>query len=420
MRRSCTRRATRGGGPAGPILRKRNGLKRVSAPVICKSMGSRVSGRGPRRRGSHAGAVLAGVWLAACGSSDRTELSFPDVGAAGERGAPFLGFPSTAADSELSPELLSQTLAFADLESLEAGPGLLPYAVQSPLWSDGAHKQRWLALPADTAIGFSASGAWRLPEGSVLVKHFGMALDEREPDVVRRLETRFLVAAAGGDWYGLVYRWDEDQREARLLLDGAEEVLSIVQADGSLREQTYTYPSQRACGACHSANTGFALGVRTAQLNGDYDYPDGSRFNQLALWASLGLFEPGAGAPGASDDVDDYARLAPLHEAAAPLAARVRSYWDSNCSGCHNAGSSLSSWDASYATPLDEQGVILAEPLRGGYPEGTRLVVPGDPESSLIYMRSQSALPGLRMPPMLRNRVDEPYVELLAEWIRSL
>ena len=33
---------------------------------------------------------------------------------------------------------------------------LIPYAVNSPLWSDGAVKTRWMALPTNAVIGFSA------------------------------------------------------------------------------------------------------------------------------------------------------------------------------------------------------------------------------------------------------------------------
>lgn len=386
-------------------------------------MSSRVGGRGPFKRRLTWPGVLAAL-LGACGDSgDETALLLPDVGEAGRGVAPFLGFPSAAGESEHSPELLSETLAFADLESLEPAGGLLPYGVQSPLWSDGAEKLRWLALPAGATIGFSEVGAWRFPEGTVLVKHFGMALDERAPDELRRLETRFLVAAAGGEYYGLVYRWDADQREARLALDGAEEVLQIVQADGSLREQLYTYPSQGACDTCHSASAGYVLGPRTAQLNGDHEYagPGGGAFNQLALWSSLGLFDDeGSGGRVGDAPSADHARLVPLSDGSAPLAARVRSYWDGNCSSCHNERSPLASWDASFSTPLDEQGVILAEPMRDGYPDGMRLVTPGAPELSLIYVRSESAQRGVRMPPVLRNRVDERYLELLGDWIRSL
>src|SRR5690606_15234665 len=96
------------------------------------------------------------------------------------------------------------------------------------------------------------------------------------------------------------------------------------------------------------------------------------------------------------------------------------SYWDSNCSSCHNDSSAIPSWDARFSTPLEQQGVLLAEPYTGPRPDGALLIMPGDPERSLIFLRSQSLRPGVAMPPLLRNRLDERYVELLGEWIESL
>lgn len=338
----------------------------------------------------------------------------------------FLGLPLTAADSASSPALLSETGAFVDLARLGAAPGVLPYSVQSPLWSDGAQKRRWMALPSGSHVGYAEQGPWQFPEGTVFIKQFGMVLDERAPDDVLRLETRFLVSAQGGGVYGLVYKWDEDQRDARLLLDGAEEVLDIVGADGSMRQQRYTYPSQRACGACHSARSGYVMGARTAQLDGEYRPSAGEpnafaesdgepAANQLAAWAERDVFDaPVAEALSARE------RLVPLADEAAPLEARVRSYWDSNCSSCHNEAAPFPSWDARFSTPLDQQGVLLAPPRSGAAADDVRLIVPGDAERSLIYLRSQSEAPDQRMPPLLRNRVDARYVELLREWIESL
>jgi uncharacterized repeat protein (TIGR03806 family) len=368
--------------------------------------------------------------LGCSSGQDSTQLLFPDLGSSSPGSTPFLGLPQTAAQSDASPELLSQTLAFADLESLEAASGILPYMVQSPLWSDGAQKRRWMALPSGAHVGFAEQGAWKFPEGTVFIKHFGMSLDEREPERVQRLETRFLVAESGGGYYGLVYKWDADQRDARLLLHGAEDVLQIVQADGSVREQRYTYPSQQACTACHSPAGGYVMGARTAQLNGEYDYGsvrddtfdrgatgEASRdYNQLATWARLDVFDT----PVGDTPLSDHQQLTPLGDDSASLETRVRSYWDSNCSTCHNADSHIPSWDARFSTPLDRQGVLLAEPYTGPRPDGARLITPGDPEHSLIYMRSQSTQPGMRMPPLLRNRVDEHYLELLGQWIESL
>jgi uncharacterized repeat protein (TIGR03806 family) len=336
--------------------------------------------------------------------ADVSNVAANDVG--------FLGLPQTAAESAGSPERLSETLAFADVAALRVAPGVLPYSVQTPLWSDGAHKQRWMSLPSGGHIGFSELDAWTFPEGTVFIKQFDMALDERTPEVLRRLETRFLIAARGGGYFGLVYRWDDDQRDAQLLLDGGEELLQIVQPDGSVREQRYTYPSQRACNACHWEGAGYVRGVRTGQINGRHDHGDG---NQLAEWEALGLFDMPA-----SDGPGEHTQLAALNDESAPLEARVRSYWDVNCASCHNDASPLHSWDARISTPLEAQGVLLVEPRTGPRPDGARLIVPGDPERSLIYLRSGSLEPSMRMPPLLKNRIDQRYVELLREWIESL
>src|SRR5205823_3294234 len=56
------------------------------------------------------------------------------------------------------PTRLSQTGLFRSLESLEPAPGLIPYAVNSPLWSDGAAKRRWIALPGGARITYRPTG----------------------------------------------------------------------------------------------------------------------------------------------------------------------------------------------------------------------------------------------------------------------
>ncbi|HWO08137.1 MAG TPA: PQQ-dependent sugar dehydrogenase, partial [Polyangiaceae bacterium] len=95
--------------------------------------------------------------------------------------------------------------------------GVLPYDVISPLWSDGADKHRWMSLPKGQ-VHFAANGPWKFPEGTVFIKHFAMALDEREPDETRPLETRLFVAAKKHEYYGLTYRWRPDLSDADLVL----------------------------------------------------------------------------------------------------------------------------------------------------------------------------------------------------------
>lgn len=369
--------------------------------------------------------VLAGsgAALACADARDTTRISFTDVNEAAGGTPPFLGFPRAAADWQDSPRFLSETPAFRDLSQLTIAPGILPYDVQNPLWSDGARKRRWVALPSGSAIEFSEDGPWTFPTGSVFIKHFGMALDERQPDDVWRLETRFLIASESGGYYGLVYKWNAEQSDAELLLTGDAEDLVIVQQDGASRQQTYTYPAASACPRCHSAEAGYVMGVHTSQLNGAYRYEDADAdtgevkaANQLATWAQLGLFDRVVG----DKPLDEYPRLASPSDASETVERRVRSYWDSNCSMCHNPDAAIPSWDARFTTPLERQGVIGAEPYLGSRPDEALLVVPGHPERSLLYLRVASTQPGVVMPPLLRNRVDDANAELLRTWIEHL
>src|SRR5580693_2643099 len=91
------------------------------------------------------------------------------------------------------PLLLSQTGAFADTARLVPTPGLIPYDLIVPFWSDGAAKIRYMAIPKGQQIGFTPDGEWSFPAGTVFVKTFELPTDEAHPQIRRRLETRLLV-----------------------------------------------------------------------------------------------------------------------------------------------------------------------------------------------------------------------------------
>src|ERR1051325_837896 len=130
--------------------------------------------------------------------------------------------------------LLSQTAAFSDLSTLTPASGLIPYDVNTPLWSDSAIKSRWMALPNDGApystneqAGFASAGEWTFPDGTVFIKHFDLAVDETNPSLKHRLETRLLVRDTNGFAYGLTYKWRADHSDADLLPGALTEELSI-------------------------------------------------------------------------------------------------------------------------------------------------------------------------------------------------
>jgi uncharacterized repeat protein (TIGR03806 family) len=320
-----------------------------------------------------------------------------------------------------APTRLSQTGVFVDTTSaeLEASPGLIPYDVASPLWSDGAEKQRWASIPDGETIAFSDNGNWSFPDGSVFVKHFELALDASQPELKRRLETRILVQGTNAQFYGLTYKWNEAGTDADLLLERQIEPIDVTLANGDTRHLEYFYPGPNDCATCHNDDAGPVLGVRTSQLNHDMLYPSTGRVsNQLFTWGQLGLIDVALD----QASVEAHVSLSALDDTDAPAEDRVRSYWASNCATCHRGPLDTlpgiyAFWDARFEVPLEDQGVIYgySDSAKEGY-----IVVPGDAAASVLYQRSNSTLRGFSMPPIGRSSVDPTYVALLEEWITSL
>ena len=316
------------------------------------------------------------------------------------------------------PPRLSEVGAFDDLATLTPSDGLVPYQVQSPLYSDGAQKSRWLLLPPGGHIGFAETGPYSFPEGSVFVKHFELPLDERQPELRRRLETRFLVSTKTG-FYGVSYKWNDAGTDATPVLAGTRETIEVTLADGSVRPQPYFFPGPNDCMVCHNAGAGHVLGVRTAQLNGDLvGDTTGGALPQLLDWSERGLFDT----PLEPQAIARLPRLASLGDETRSLEDRVRSYLDANCSMCHGTSADIrAKWDGRYATPLEQQR-LLGEPLSGeaDLPVGAVVVAPGHPELSALFLRDGSTDPALRMPPLGRQSVDREWLALLERWIIAL
>jgi uncharacterized repeat protein (TIGR03806 family) len=314
------------------------------------------------------------------------------------------------------PLLLSQTGIFRSLKDLTPNPGVIPYNVNAPLWGDGAAKRRWIVLPGDARVGFAETGEWKFPAGTVLVKHFELPSDGANPRP-RRLETRLVVVDRSGSGYGVTYKWRPDESDADLLAAGAAEDIPLRTAAGP-RTLRWNYPSRSDCLVCHTNYAGFVLGVNTRQLNGPLTYPaTGVTDNQLRTWAHLGLFRQ----PPREAVIPSLRKLVPAWDRKASLEHRVRSYLDSNCAQCHRPGGARAEFDARFDTPLERQKVINGSLIAAdlGVP-GARVVVPGAPEKSMLYLRMNRRQDVFNMPPLATNLVDPDAARVVVEWIRSL
>lgn len=316
------------------------------------------------------------------------------------------------------PELLSQSGVFSEMKTQTPAPGLIPYGVNAELWSDGAHKTRLLALPDTARIGFSAVGDWDFPPGTVLVKSFYLDLERGNPQSRRIVETRFLVKQDEGEaWDGFSYQWNEEGSDAALLPGSATHSFTIVDpaAPGGSYLHEHYFPSRAECGTCHTQASGQVLGVRTAQLNGQYDYGEVSD-NQLRALNHIGVFDRDIG-----QVQEDWPRLAQPYSAVAPLEGRARAYLDANCSHCHRpGGTGRGGLDLRAGVPLIATGLVAAPPEDGELGvRGAQLLAPGFPDSSVLYLRLKD-LDRFRMPPLASNRVDQEGAGLIGQWIAAL
>jgi uncharacterized repeat protein (TIGR03806 family) len=325
---------------------------------------------------------------------------------------PYLNMPHRA-DGPM-PRLLSETGAFGDVRQLRPIRALIPYDLIVAFWSDGAVKSRWAAIP-NQKVKFSTTGEWQFPAGTVFVKHFELPVDEENPNVRRRLETRLLVRDSAGGVYGVTYKWRADESDAELLSGSVTEDIAIRTTSGEVRHQTWYYPSRKDCLTCHTAGAGGVLGVKTRQMNHDLAYPGGVTDNELRTWNHLGLFDPAL----KLQDLSAFATLAAADDVTRSLEDRARSYLDANCSHCHRPGGTVAYFDARYTTPLNDQGLINGPVLIDQGIDRPRIISPHDTWRSIAYMRV-STNGDIRMPPLARETIDDKGVALLGEWINSL
>jgi uncharacterized repeat protein (TIGR03806 family) len=311
------------------------------------------------------------------------------------------------------PRQLSQTGAFKNTAKLLPNSALIPYDLIVSFWSDGAAKTRWISIP-DEKIKFAPAGEWVFPKGTVFVKHFELATDETHPEIKRRLETRLLVCDADGGVYGVTYKWLADNRGADLLDTNLTEAITIKTATGT-RTQTWYYPSRQDCLACHTANAGYVLGVKTRQLNRDFVYPTGTTDNELRAWNHLGLFDTNLD----EASLKVLPKLARADDETRTLEDRARSYLDANCANCHRPHGTVAYFDARYATPLAQQNLINGPVLIDERIDHPHIIAPNDIWRSILFMRANT-IESFKMPPLARNAIDEPGMKLLRQWIESL
>jgi uncharacterized repeat protein (TIGR03806 family) len=320
------------------------------------------------------------------------------------------------------PTQLSATGLFADLTDLSPNPGLLPYQVNLPFWSDHAVKRRWFIIPDSSGkMKWSRDREWEFPNGQIWVKHFDLPLVRSNPPQAtdsptpsKRVETRILVKTATGS-YGVSYRWNLSGTDATLVADEGDDFSINVTRNGSAYQQSWRIPSRAECATCHTPQAGHSLSMNTRQINLTSPI-NGFSGNQLSILRDGGYF---------SNEVDS-PNVLPRHigpdETAFPVQARARSYLAVNCAYCHQRGGTASpaNWDGRTGISLSRSGLINGNASNNQGDPLNRLVVPGDPSHSVIYHRVANANGFTRMPPLATSELDHRSIDLLAEWITEI
>ena len=324
---------------------------------------------------------------------------------------------------------------------LSLNTGVVPYDLNTPLFSDYAHKLRTIWMPKGKSASYAAQNSFAFPVGTIISKTFYYPLPGDGPwdgksvartsvnsdlqgesldlSKVRLIETRLLVRREAG-WEAMPYVWNEAQTEATLRRAGELISLELVADNGERETADYQVPDQNQCASCHATDNKtralHPIGPKARNLNRDFAYAAGSE-NQLAHLSRVGYLV-GAPAPERAPRNANWQDAA--HE---KLEDRARAYLDVNCGHCHSpTGPAISSgmWlDASITDRL-KLG-FCKQPVAAGKGTGNRLydIAPGQADASVLMFRMDSDDPSVMMPELGRSVVHREGVGLIRQWIEA-
>ena len=308
--------------------------------------------------------------------------------------APAATVNDTAITQAAFPATLAEYGFFADAPAQKPAARVTPYRLDTPLWSDGAEKLRFLYLPPGAQAKAQGEGLLDLPVGAALIKTFAFG--------GKLIETRVLLHRAEG-WVALPYKWNADQTEARLALAGARVPVTTPAGQAI----SYAIPNKNQCKECHGlAGAVVPIGPKARNLSPEW----------LATQHKAGRL----------DAVPAVAARLPVWEdrARAPLAAVARGYLDANCGHCHNPQGSASNsgldlrWEQVDPAKLG----LFKRPVAAGRGAGAFEfdVKPGDPDHSILTYRMASTEGGVAMPELGKATVDRDGLAAVRAWIAGL
>lgn len=293
---------------------------------------------------------------------------------------------------EFMPLLSQLNLYLGPLKDLNISPFAFEYKLATPLFTDYAHKQRFIALPSgETMIG-NGNGLPEFPNNTIIAKTFFYNNDERDLSQGRRiLETRLLIKK-DGHWQTADYKWNDTQTDAVLDLEGSEVPVTWIDQNGSSNSLTYKIPSNTDCFTCHNTyNEITPIGPKLRTLNFEIN---GN--NQLQQFIN-NQYISGLSTATEVTELPDWT------DESISTEIRARAYMDMNCAHCHMPGGFCeyqSTLNLAFETPFENSNILARK--------------------NSILNRTTTYNPGVSMPLIGTSTLHESGVDLIQAYLDSL
>lgn len=318
-----------------------------------------------------------------------------------------------------------------DMKNQIPSLNVLPYEPASSLFSDYAHKKRFVWMPHGTKATYVADNKiLDLPVGAALIKTFYYDNVQNSTPVggTRIIETRVMIRKATG-WIFAEYVWNAEQTEAYFDLAGSYTDISWKDENNIIKSTNYRIPTEVQCIICHKnkeivgpteIDTYLPIGIKPQNLNFNYTYGTETK-NQLTKWIEQGYLENNFTFPTVDKTVINY------NDTSKPLELRVRSYLDSNCSHCHAIDRHCDYRPMRFpfsetggTNGLTNMGVCVDTEDYSFAPALTKIIKPGNVNRSMLYYRINTTDESFRMPLHGRTVIHEEGVAMIEQWINSL
>jgi uncharacterized repeat protein (TIGR03806 family) len=339
--------------------------------------------------------------------------------------------PPVAFDINAKPgkSLNATHLLHWDGQSLRYNADVIPYELNTPLFSDYSLKARAIYMPEGKSAQYDDSDVLEFPVGTIIIKSFLFPADVRFPTKdLRLLETRLLVLSDSG-WKAWPFLWADDGSDATLHVGGKVLDIDFTDYDGAVRHANYLIPQRNQCSKCHKKKDEdgvgriVPIGPKARHLNRNYPYASGSS-NQLTHLATHGklLGLPDLGTVPASFDATDFDLLEVASLDDATIEKAARDYLDINCAHCHNPKAANGETSQLFLNIENQDEFHLGicklpgSAGKGGFGR-TYNIVPGDPDDSILMYRTETEIAGAMMPDLGRSLQHNAGAALLYEWI---